>query len=1169
MSFIYLKRNCPICAGARTDCRQSATGLIHCRDTEASPTGFTLVGVDAIGFSMWADKTISAASEEQQEQWRREREAQKQQRLKEERERRAAALTEKERDTEIRKILGQLDLKPSHRENLRRRGLSDAQIDAGDFRSVGDWHPLEEPVSSRLAGVDLDGRRLITYAGYLCFTRNGDGLFTGWQLKTDNPEKANGKYKWPSSKTKKRPNSPTVHLPNGEWPLQIARPVVSTNTSVGLCEGILKPWIAAHLSGQTFIGAAGGQFLQSRQQLLEALFQLQATTVTLYPDHDGVSNRQVFHRDCGTVKFLQEHGFEVKVANWGQLRDSDALDIDQLWAAGRGAEIRYLSAKTYLALPKEPTEKNWAVDYTSRCRQEWERLSSLSQPTETRRERYLDINVESLLPGAYAIKSPMGTGKTELLKRICRHFPQGNVFAMLNSILQQTANKVGELEFLWDIELGVDDPALETIYLRTIPWVAACVHSCRRLEAKDVLVVEECASTLKCLLSSSTTRRNRAELIADFRYKLQNAKWVFFMDADMSDIECSYLSEVLGKPITKITNEGQGQPWDVHMLMGTHTIAGDGKIEKTLPNDSSPLIAQAIGMAGSGEPFLWVGDSQTGNEVCAKLFDEAGISGLVVDSTTKTDNPEINDFLRDPNNWIERNHPSYITLSPTALASLDITIPWFKAVFGYFHGVLDGFGCRQMLGRYREPVPRYVFCRQFLPANNTGIKSPVASVVAKNLHKLGLAEILEIGLADYLANKGAEEENTFDLVRRLAELTDPENPKWKSPELNMYCAYTARENYQKANLRTVLKELLEKAGHRVHEYWATHERTAYGETRKTVIEMRSQAIATAPDIDIKQARAILESLSSSQDERRAAQKALLRERLPGLELTADFVKHVLFDCRYYLDGLQRYWMLQHPGVQEELDRRSWEYQLAADSPAWDYRCNAFIIRTLQDTGILTLCGGQFTKISPEVIAVRDRAVTIAGKLRLIGVTARPDSEPMTLCRRLAEHLGLTVIGKQRRTGTTRQRFYTFARPETDERAAAILSAYDRRWASLLAQIKTVRASQPDLNKEISLLNSSETTVTEPVSTWRGLLCRLRAVPDQALGLMRERYAELETRLAGLQLKVDSHFPHLLSDAATSAVYVQFTGGCVSVPVNWLEFELPGEDTKLPPATPGG
>jgi hypothetical protein len=65
MSFIYLKRNCPICAGARTDCRQSATGLIHCRDTEASPTGFTLVGVDAIGFSMWADKTISAASEEQ------------------------------------------------------------------------------------------------------------------------------------------------------------------------------------------------------------------------------------------------------------------------------------------------------------------------------------------------------------------------------------------------------------------------------------------------------------------------------------------------------------------------------------------------------------------------------------------------------------------------------------------------------------------------------------------------------------------------------------------------------------------------------------------------------------------------------------------------------------------------------------------------------------------------------------------------------------------------------------------------------------------------------------------------------------------------------------------------------------------------------------------------
>ncbi|MEW5857502.1 MAG: hypothetical protein AB1861_08985 [Cyanobacteriota bacterium] len=83
--FIYLKGNCPVCAGARKDCRQSSrTNLIHCRDSEATSLDYVLVGEDSLGFGMYGDKReIEAASEQQRQEWRRQRKLKKQQRLQE------------------------------------------------------------------------------------------------------------------------------------------------------------------------------------------------------------------------------------------------------------------------------------------------------------------------------------------------------------------------------------------------------------------------------------------------------------------------------------------------------------------------------------------------------------------------------------------------------------------------------------------------------------------------------------------------------------------------------------------------------------------------------------------------------------------------------------------------------------------------------------------------------------------------------------------------------------------------------------------------------------------------------------------------------------------------------------------------------------------------------
>ncbi len=57
---------CPICAGARQDCRQSLrTNLIHCRYPAANPSDYLYLREDGSGFGMWqlgSDRTAWIAS---------------------------------------------------------------------------------------------------------------------------------------------------------------------------------------------------------------------------------------------------------------------------------------------------------------------------------------------------------------------------------------------------------------------------------------------------------------------------------------------------------------------------------------------------------------------------------------------------------------------------------------------------------------------------------------------------------------------------------------------------------------------------------------------------------------------------------------------------------------------------------------------------------------------------------------------------------------------------------------------------------------------------------------------------------------------------------------------------------------------------------------------------
>ncbi|MGI8504622.1 MAG: hypothetical protein ACR2LR_26355, partial [Hassallia sp.] len=328
---------CQICSDTSGKCREIESVLLCMNITSAhsATNNFKFIGLTKDGlWGKFVKDNGQNFTTEQREQWQREQKLQKLLRLKAENHRRSQSLSEPDRDKEIRKVLSQLKLKPQHKADLQRRGLTDEQIAALMFRSVDQWQKLESEVSYKLAGVSIYGKSLITQAGYICPIRNPQGLITGWQLHTDNASDG-GKYQWASSRTRKRPNGASSHLLSGELPINYCRPLNELQSQqIGLTEGILKPQITAIKRNQIVLGAAAGNFAASpstfKSYLEQASVELGGTKdIILYVDAGAIANPSVMNQYRRTYNLVTKWGYNCLVGWWGQYSKTDC-DIDEL-----------------------------------------------------------------------------------------------------------------------------------------------------------------------------------------------------------------------------------------------------------------------------------------------------------------------------------------------------------------------------------------------------------------------------------------------------------------------------------------------------------------------------------------------------------------------------------------------------------------------------------------------------------------------------------------------------------------------------------------------------------------------------------------------------------------------------------------------------------------------
>ena len=258
--------------------------------------------------------------------------------------------TAAKRDAGYRSLLAKLPLSPDHRDNLKHRGLSDADIDAGGYKTLpaAGRATIVKQVAAEL-GQDFAtvpgfvmgerGPRIAAPAGLLVPVRDLAGQIVALKLRADNPTPGNPKYLYLSSAKYggPSPGSP-AHVPAGVCgPVDLAR----------ITEGELKADVATRLSGVPTVSFPG---VASWRVVLPVLQALQAKTVRVAFDADADKNAAVARplREC--VQELQAHGYAVELERW----PADAgKGIDDALAAGRGADIEILAGPEALAAAEE------------------------------------------------------------------------------------------------------------------------------------------------------------------------------------------------------------------------------------------------------------------------------------------------------------------------------------------------------------------------------------------------------------------------------------------------------------------------------------------------------------------------------------------------------------------------------------------------------------------------------------------------------------------------------------------------------------------------------------------------------------------------------------------------------------------------------------------------
>jgi hypothetical protein len=1052
----------------------------------------------------------SSSTRREQEAWRLQALWRRQRQKEEQARRKQKSLSPVDRDRFYRRILAELELHPTDRADLLRRGFSNHEIKEIGFKSVDRYQWLHSSYPESLPGIKQGGKQLLTSeAGYLCPIFDEAGRILAFQLRVRELSKGDkNRYRWLTA-----PNSENqiLHLfpsSEGELPLTVVRPGNKENAQgVALTEGVgAKPHLVTRRLNYTCIGAAGGLWCSSPTLFAEKLSLLAApgSTITIFPDAGDVLNRAVIHRWKAVVEFLKELGYECCFAWWQQTtkhhKDADELSLSEQQV------IKFLSPAEFFSIHYEQMGKGW---------QSWRASRAFTDALE-QHQQYFSAPVPATQEAIF-IRSGLGTGKTHWLIEtlICSYKEKGFLsIGYRNSLLLQFCEhpRFKEEKITW-YHLQSDlreDRNTKLLLQDRNSNIACCIDSLPYFHPEDfegrIVILDEVESVVKQLLQADTAVSFRREQIKELFFEmLSRAEIVVCLDGLLSDQTVQYLQQALNnKKIIKYANTYSGNRGTINFLeMSTR----EGK---TLVTDYSSVL-EAI--YSNTSRFTLLSDSQQQCEAIGRNLLEQGRKVLRVDSTTVGE-PDVRRFLRNPSLFLRENNIEVLIYSPSAEAGLNIDIKdFFSDIYALFLGVVHTNAQLQMLARVRDPnATIHLYCA----IKGIGSDSVSKSTIPNDLQK----EILEyVEECAYSSLTGfSEEVAARELASRLIKLS-------ASAHFGQETYLAARSNHERIHLRDCLREALLESGYTVEMakgISSKKENKTHKETIKAVQEKKAQNIFLAPDISTEEANKKSRSFNFTPTDKASVARRRILDRLPGIEhktypqaplsptllpkrndddeaearaakpsdqaepiFSPAFIHKIKFENRAAIAQAETLWFLMHPEAAKTFQQAKWYKHLTffTDPETPDgskllslltYRSRWLQISTLRESGILELLSPdrEWSSTDPALLSFyqfcKSRRVQRALGLRL------GDSTPCEYLGRVLRTLGLKTVSRFDRTGGEKRWFYKLD-PDTLSCPIrqAILKAVEERFTTRLQEMEALDWQ--------TLLEPVESAGTEPGS----------------------------------------------------------------------------------------
>jgi hypothetical protein len=989
---------------------------VHCRGENVNPE-YTLIKYDNIGFGVYG----TGAEEPVEGVVRPERDKQPER----SQGKGECPLSAVERHEQVKRLIA-LGLSPEHRESLRKRGMTDEQIDKGGYFSVSPWMKVD--IDSRFPGVKDDGTLLVAGKGIGIPVPDVDGHYVGLQVRLDNPDDG-GKYRWVSSS-----KYYSAHI-NGEMPLGVYRSETVKFKGVPvLIEGHLKPNIACQLLGCVAIGAAGGNFASSPKQfkrIIEALhdpIENPHKLVLLYPDAGSVHNENVMRTYRKTADLLAIWGFKCKFVWWDQESKEDK-DVDEF------ATVEHAKNKAVF-------ESVW-LDY-----ERFFRLDELIYIRSlTPRKGHKVINqpwLTEALPetGLIMDKSPMGTGKTfRLRKEVAEVKARGERVLSLgyrNSLQLQMATDLG-LTHIAEVEAGNGDKV--RMINKETPYLALCVDSMMHLDIGAWkgchIILDEVESVVEHLLNGSTCRANRAELLNRFATLIKGAKRVICADAGLTNSTVDYIEALRGEEATGVIN-------NYRRTEEPRSVSWYGSCDR--------LMSKILEDAGNGVRMAIATDSQAEAEVIERLLLGLERRGKRIDSKTKNE-PDIELLLARPNEELVKLRPDYLIYSPAIAAGVSFDADVFDAVYFVGRGVLAPASIMQMLGRVRRNVPWHISAPTQSMPDLSNPHEFVSEVLARWSWNAKADFGLVVGAFEnwYLEGKGGIHTGFIQMVEEgrdyewIKEGAEKERQRIKRQIEALWGAVTdtatahhlaqarlkVKDNYERQRCYRTLCDSFEAMGCKWESESRDDDKKMQGRLEGTREELKMEAvqrIVESPDIEIEEAKKILKRDRALQKDREAAAKAMLKDRLPGVEITPELVLRCWVDKKgAWLKGVENQWLRQQDGVMSRRRFSDWQKLLSgathpgakAPYPTWqsDVKTRALKLKALEKLNIDRFLdpSNEFDATSPEVRDFHDTLRGSKNMQEILEVNAE-DSPIAVLNQVLRKTLSLR-LGSRMSNGT--------------------------------------------------------------------------------------------------------------------------------------------------------